>query len=174
MKLYITGPVASGKSTLARRIAAAAGVPCYHLDDVMYAPDPDAPSGNRKRPAAEREMLFNAICNLPAWVVEDTGRTCFFEGMRQADTLVLLQPPPFVRRLRILRRWLRQRCGLEACAYRPSLAMLRAMYRWTKDYETGVDDLRTRIAPLHEKTVLLRTRHEINAYIVKTAPVINA
>lgn len=105
--------------------------------------------------------------------MEDAGRVCFSEGMRQADELVLLEPPLFLRRFRILRRWLRQRRGLEACSYRPNAAMLRDMYRWTQDYKTGADDLRQRIAPLREKTVVLRTRREIEAYLaVKTAMVI--
>ena len=116
-------------------------------------------------------MLFNAICNLPAWVVEDTGRTCFFEGMRQADTLFYCNRRHLYGACVFLRRWLRQRCGLEACAYRPSLAMLRAMYRWTKDCETGVDDLRHALRHCM-KTVLLRARHEINAY--RNCPVNNA
>ena len=172
MKIYITGPVASGKSTLARRIAAMTGVQCYHLDEVMYVPDLNVPSGNRKRPTEEREALFDAICSSPAWVMEDTGRLCFFEGMRQADVLILLEPRPFIRRFRILRRWFRQRCGVEACSYRPNLRMLRAMYSWTKSYETGADGLKTHIAPFYEKVIVLRTRREVNAYIAKYAPVI--
>ncbi len=52
MKLYLTGSVASGKSTLARQIAARTGIPCHSLDEVVYVPDPGAPSGTgnaRKR-----------------------------------------------------------------------------------------------------------------------------
>ncbi len=58
MKLYITGPVGSGKSTLARQISAKTGIPCYHLDDVMYEPALDASFGNSKRPVNERKRLL--------------------------------------------------------------------------------------------------------------------
>lgn len=34
MKLYIVGPVASGKSTLARQLSRETGIPCFHLDQV--------------------------------------------------------------------------------------------------------------------------------------------
>ncbi len=33
--------------------------------------------------------------------MEDTGRPCFGEGIQEADTLLLLEPPPYVRRFRI-------------------------------------------------------------------------
>ena len=49
MKLYITGPVGSGKTTLARQLSQKTGVPCFHLDQVAHAPDPDRPGGNPKR-----------------------------------------------------------------------------------------------------------------------------
>lgn len=73
MKLYITGPVASGKSTLARRIAAATGVPCYHLDDVRYEPLPGAASGNRnaRRKSARRFLMRYAAFARGLWKMPD-------------------------------------------------------------------------------------------------------
>ena len=59
MRMYIVGSVASGKSTLARQLSARTGVPCVHLDDVVYEPDSTDPAGNRKRPEAERELLLD-------------------------------------------------------------------------------------------------------------------
>ena len=49
MKLYIVGPVASGKSTLARQLSRETGIPCFHLDQVARRQDPGAKVGNRKR-----------------------------------------------------------------------------------------------------------------------------
>lgn len=75
MKLYLTGSVASGKSTLARQIAARTGIPCHSLDEVVYVPDPGAPSGNRKRPEAERDALFAEIPP-PAPLCDGGHRAC--------------------------------------------------------------------------------------------------
>lgn len=47
MKIYITGSVASGKSTLARRISQIIEIPCYHLDEVVHIPAPEEASGIR-------------------------------------------------------------------------------------------------------------------------------
>lgn len=171
MKIYITGPVGSGKSTLADRLAAATGTPCFHLDEVVHEPDPAARWGNRRRPEAERDARFASVLALPAWIVEDAGRACFAEGLRQAGRIVLLDPPPLVRRARIVRRWLRQRRGAEPCLYRPGFFVLRAMFRWSRAYERGEDGLRARLAPFAAKTVVLRTGRETEAFLKRAADV---
>lgn len=169
MKLYLTGSVASGKTTLARRIAARTGVPCHSLDEVVYIPEPGAPSGNRKRPAAERDALFAELLRQPHFVMEDTGRACFEEGLRRADAILLLEPPLPVRYKRIFTRWFRQKLGLEHCLYRSNRAMLKSMLRWARDYDAGRDGTKKRLEPYWEKTLVLRSRREISACL-KTLP----
>lgn len=112
MKIYITGSVASGKSTLARRISQITKIPCYHLDEVVHIPAPEEASGNKKRPIEERDALFHDILNSPDYVMEDAGRVCFAEGMHQADIVILLEIPLFIRKKRIITRWLKQKTGL--------------------------------------------------------------
>ncbi len=58
MKIYIVGSVASGKSTLARRLSQSTGIPCFPLDEVVHTEDVSRPQGNRKRTAEERDALF--------------------------------------------------------------------------------------------------------------------
>ena len=130
MKIYITGSVASGKSTLARRISQITKIPCYHLDEVVHIPAPEEASGNKKRPIEERDALFHDILNSPDYVMEDAGRVCFAEGMHQADIVILLEIPLFIRKKRIITRWLKQKTGLEKCIYKPTFSMLRAMFQW--------------------------------------------
>ncbi len=165
MKLYITGPVGSGKSTLARRAAAQTGVPCYHLDAVVHTADPTDSWGNRKRPAEERDTLFAVILAEAHCIMEDVGRECFVEGMRQADQVVLLEPPGLVRRWRIVLRWLKQTLGLEASLYRPRWAVLRAMFQWSRNWDTGADGAKTRLTAFAGKTVVLHNDREANAWL---------
>ena len=77
IKLYIVGSVASGKSTLARQISNITGTPCHHLDQVVYIEDPTDSWGNRKRPAEERDALFQSILSQGRYIIEDAGRECF-------------------------------------------------------------------------------------------------
>lgn len=165
MKLYILGPVASGKTTLANRLARQTGTPCFHLDQVAHEPDPQRPGYNRKRDSQARDDLFRQILQRDSYILEDTGRACFVLGMEQADQLVLLEPSPLVRRWRVLARWLRQNLGLEACAYHPGLDMLGWMFRWSRDYETGRDGVRDRAARFSEKLTVLRSKRDIRRFV---------
>lgn len=166
MKLYITGSVGSGKSTLAREIGRM-GIPCFELDTVVYEPDPDNPGDNRKRPESVRDALFADILAQNHWVMEDAGRKCFEKGMEQADQVVLLEPSSWIRDFRILRRWFRQRSGKEKCGYRPDFLMLRLMFRWRRNYDSGKDGLKTRLEPFSEKLLVLRNDRQVQAFIKK-------
>ncbi len=165
MKIYITGSVASGKSTLARRIAAQTGIPCLHLDEAVYVADPAEAWGNRKRPEEERDAIFREMLARESWVMEDAGRACFAEAMAHADIVVLLEIPLAARKRRILTRWLRQNLGIEKCIYRPGARMLRCMFRWAKNYDAGADGTKSRVAPYRGKTVLLHGNREIDAFL---------
>lgn len=165
MRLYITGPVGSGKSTLARALSARTGVPCFALDDVVYEPASGQRQDNSKRPIRERDARFAKILSLPDFIMEDAGRVCFTDGMRAADCVVLLDLPPRVRRRRILLRWIKQNLGIEHCGYRPDLTMLRCMFRWSRNYENGADDLRARLSEFSGKLIVLRRPRDVRQWL---------
>ncbi len=165
MRIYIVGSVASGKSTLARRISRITNIPCCHLDEVVYEEDPSSSWGDRKRSPEDRDALFHAVLERPDFIMEDAGRECFFAGMEQADQIVLLEIPLYIRRKRILTRWLKQNLGLEPCVYKPHFDMLKAMFQWAKNYDTGADGTKKRIEKYKEKTVVLRCNRDIKEYL---------
>lgn len=140
MRLYITGCPGSGKSTLARKLSRITGVPCVHLDEVMYEPDPANPGDNRKRDPEERDRMFREIIARPDWIIEDAGRKCFASAMDAADRVVILSPPRPVLYLRATKRWIKQNLGLEKCIYRPTIHMLGMMYKWISEYDASQFD----------------------------------
>lgn len=167
MKLYIVGSVASGKSTLARRISQKTGIPCTHLDQVVYVEDPTNSWGNRKRAVEERDRLFqNAIAG-DHYIIEDAGRACFIEGMQRADEILLLEIPLRIRQKRILLRWIKQNLGLEKCIYKPHFAMLKSMFRWARNYDRGTDGTKERVAQFQDKVVVLHGNREIEEHLQK-------
>jgi len=165
MKIYIVGSVASGKSTLARYISQITGIPCTHLDEAVYISDPTQPLGNRKRPIEERDALFEKILTQENYIMEDVGRKCFMDGMKQADAVILLEIPLIFRQKRILLRWIKQNLGIEKCFYKPHIDMLKAMFQWAKDYDTNTDGTKGRVSFFQNKTILLRNNREINRYL---------
>lgn len=135
MKLYIVGPVASGKSTLARQLSRETGIPCFHLDQVARRRDPGAKVGNRKRTDEEREAIFQAILAREDYILEDTGRPCFAQGLEEAERILLLAPPLAVR--------------------------LGNMFRWTWAYQTGTDGVRARAEQFPQKLTVIRSKREL-------------
>jgi adenylate kinase family enzyme len=161
MKIYIVGPVAGGKSTLARKLSSSLNIPYQSLDEVVHIADKNHPWGNRKRKVEERDKLFNSILEQPNWVIEDVGRPFFEEGLVKADVIILLEPSSGVRKYRIVKRWIKQRLGIEKCIYHPGFKMLKGMFKWSKAYDNGEDMLKERVAKYEEKVVRLKSNKAI-------------
>lgn len=122
-RIYIVGTVGSGKSTFAHRLSMQYSIPHFELDKVVY-------DGNRKRTENQRDQLFNELLLQKDWVIEDVGRPCFQPGLKQADEVIYLNISPRTLKQRIIKRWLKQKCGLEKADYAPTLAMLKQMLEW--------------------------------------------
>jgi adenylate kinase family enzyme len=165
MKIYIVGSISSGKSTLAKKMSKSLKIPYQSLDEIVYATDKSSPWGNRKRPVEERNNLFYTVIQQPCWIIEDTGRPCFEVGLRMADTIVLLEISSKLRNYRIIKRWIKQRLGIEKCIYNPTYEMLICMLQWSKDYDEGKENLEDRIFPYKEKVITLRNNMDINVFI---------
>ena len=165
MKIYIVGSVGSGKSTLARRAAKLTGIPCTHLDEVVYEEDPTDSWGNRKRPNEVIESTFRAVLLQEHYIMEDAGRERFADGMACADMVVVLDYPLYLRKWRIVTRWMKQKLGMEKCIYRPHTKMLKAMLRWINNYETNKDGTKGRIAHFKEKTIFLHNKKDTEQWL---------
>ena len=166
MRIYIVGSVASGKTTLAKKLSKLIDIQCFHLDEIVHIKNAaNKEWGNIRRTDKDITQLFTAIINKPNWIIEDAGRKIFDEGLKKADVIIFLEPNIFIRRLRIFIRYLKQKIGIEKCLYRPSFHMLRFMYKAVNNYETGKDDLKTRINFYSGKLVSLNTKKEFNRFI---------
>lgn len=165
MKIYIVGAVASGKSTLANALSDKLNIPYHSLDEIVHIPDNLYPSGNRKREVEERDKIFQSLIEQSNWIIEDVGRPCFGEGLKNADFIILLDFPTRYRVYRILKRWIKQRMGVEKCIYKPKFVMLKCMLRWSRDYDTGKDKLKERVMSYKDKVVILENKNDLNKYL---------
>lgn len=165
MKIYITGSIASGKTTLANKISEILSTDFFSLDEAVHKKDSSSPWGNVKRTPEERDAIFNSIISKDNWIIEDVGRPCFEEGFRQADTIILLEPETLIRNYRIVTRWLKQNLNIEKCIYKPGITMLKCMLKWSKDYDLGKDKLKERLIPYTNKTILINNKKELQSYL---------
>ena len=166
MRIYIVGSVASGKTTLAKKLSNKLGIQCTHLDGIVHIKDSTNKEwGNIRRTDEEINLLFKSTIMKSHWIIEDAGRRMFFQGMELADMIVYLKPSIFVRRMRVMTRFFKQKLGIEECLYTPSIHMLKFMFKALKNYETGKDDLEARLNQYTNKVVILNNGKEIKRFV---------
>ncbi|WP_256762162.1 hypothetical protein [Cohnella sp. WQ 127256] len=149
-KIFIVGIVASGKTTLAKRLSKQLNIPLYELDCIVHAETKD---GRRKRSPEEQAEVINEINSRGQWIFEGTDRESYRCVFEMADTIIFLDPPLWKRKLRIFTRYLKQNIGIEKSHYKADIKMLKMMYRWTRDFELNRDDFESRLDQFKNKLI---------------------
>ena len=127
-KIYIIGPVGSGKTTLSKILSKKYNIERYELDKVVWNDD----NGNVKRTEEEIKILFNKIINTKSWIIEDVGRNKFIDGIKKADITYYIDLPRITIYKRCISRWVKQKFGREKYNYKPTLKSLFEMLKWAK------------------------------------------
>lgn len=127
-KIYIIGPVGSGKTTLVRRLSKQYNIQMYELDKIVFDDD----NGNIKRSDEEIESLFHEIITKKSWIIEDVGRKKFIQGVKRADIVYYIYLRKITIYRRCITRWIKQKIGRESYNYRPTINSLIQMLKWAK------------------------------------------
>ncbi len=100
-KILVIGSGGSGKTTVAKEIAARTGLPLIHLDQLFWHP------GWVKTPDDEWDRLIAELSAQDAWIMDGNYGRTLPTRLDAADTVVFLDLPPVVCTWRILKRRLR-------------------------------------------------------------------
>ena len=119
-KIYIIGPVGSGKTTLSKKLSNNYNIKRYELDKVVWDDD----HGNIKRKDEEVLKLFDEILTNDFWIIEDVGRSIFIKGREQADIIYYIKLSRLKSYIRVTKRWIKQRLKLEAYNHPPTFKQL--------------------------------------------------
>lgn len=114
-KIYIIGPVGSGKTTFATKLSELYKIKYYELDKVSW----DDENGNVKRSNEEALKIFNDIIRKKSWIIEDVGRDKFSKGRDEADIIYYIKLSRLKSYYRVSKRWIRQRLGKERYNHPP-------------------------------------------------------
>lgn len=158
MKIYIFGIVASGKTTLAKSISQEYKIPCYEGDCIAWA----VSEGRRyKRSDIEQKQEIDRINNQGEWIIEGTYREsqrCIFD---MADKIIFLDTPLWIRKIRIVTRFIKQKLGIEKCHYKSDMKMLKLMFKWTKEFERDRNRYETILNSYQDKLVIIKSSKEL-------------
>lgn len=108
-KIYIIGPVGSGKTTFSKKLSKISNIKRYELDKIVW----DDEHGNIKRPDQEILKLFDKILQNNSWIIEDIGRSKFKKGREQAEIVPYIKLTRTKSYLRVIKRWIKQKLGIE-------------------------------------------------------------
>ena len=153
-KIYIIGPVGSGKTTLSKILSKKYNIERYELDKVVWNDD----NGNVKRTEEEIKLLFNKIISNKSWIIEDVGRKKFIDGIKKADITYYIDLPRITIYKRCISRWVKQRIGREKYNYKPTLKSLFEMLKWAKQDIKNKKEKIERIKNNSKKYKILKSR----------------
>lgn len=131
MKIFIIGGPGSGKTTLAKTLFERYNIPRCDLDDLFW--DNTAASYGTKRDPAERDALLEKILERENWIIEGVYYAWCGRCFAEADRICFLNMPRRVYRLRIIRRFVRRKLGIEK-GKKETLRSLRDLLNWADRY----------------------------------------
>jgi adenylate kinase family enzyme len=164
-RVAIVGCGGTGKSTLARTLGTALGLPVVHLDEHHWRP------GWVPVAADEWRRWQEELVAAHRWVADGNYEGTFDLRFRRADTIVFLDLPRRVALVRVVRRWAGNR-GREVqapgCPERISADFLRWIWRYPRDHRPRVLAA-AREHGAHARFVHLRSRRAVAAFLAGTA-----
>ena len=165
MKIQITGSTGSGKTTYSKKIAKELNIPRYELDDIHWIRDQ---KGDTRRPMDEKLALLTEIVNQNNWVIEGVQFKWSDNSFEEADVIIVLDVSQLKNRYQIIKRFLKQKLGLEKSKYKPSLKALKNMFEWEKDYRTYErEQLLIKLEPYKDKVCFIKSQKDKEELIQK-------
>lgn len=131
MKIHIIGGPGSGKTTLAKQLAAEYGIPHCDLDELQWL---NTGSYGVKRGADERDALLQKILQQDDWIIEGVYYAWCGQCFAEADRIYLLSVPRRTYRSRIIRRFIKRKLHIEK-GRKETLKSLSALLRWADKYQ---------------------------------------
>ena len=155
-KIYIIGPVGSGKTTFATKLANKYNIKYYELDKVAWDDD----NGHIRRTDEEALKILDDILNNDSWVIEDVGRNKFKKGREEADIIYYIKLPKIKSFYRVSKRWIKQRLGLERYNHPPTfnewlyyLSTVRSYYKKEPDKVKSLEEHKDKLVYVNKKKI---------------------
>lgn len=140
MKILIVGTVGTGKTTLARKLSKEYNIKYYEIDSIVH----DDVNKKKRTPQQQNEIISN-INKEDGWIIEGVLRENLEYLLETAEKIIYLDIPKNIRNKRILTRYIKQKIGIEKSNYKPSLKMLKMMFKWSNEFEKNRDEFENKL-----------------------------
>jgi adenylate kinase family enzyme len=134
-KIHILGAAGSGKSYIAGLLSRTYGLSVFDLDDLFW--DNRAGGYGVMADAEERDSALETILEQEAWIIEGSYCRWVFRGFEEAEIIIIMTTPRWLREWRIVRRFLQRKLGLIPSKKRETLRALWRVLKWNHRYETN-------------------------------------
>lgn len=155
-KIYIIGPVGSGKTTFATELSKKYNIQYYELDKVSW----DDEHGNIKRSDEEAQKIFRKILKNKSWIIEDVGREKFKQGRVEADIIYYIKLSRIKSYYRVTKRWIKQRLGKERYNYPPVfeqwlyyISTVNSYYKKEKSKLKSLEEFKDKLIIVNNKEI---------------------
>ncbi len=162
MRLDIIGSVASGKTTLAKRISEKYEIPYYEKDNIVWE---RTAYGDKKRTPEDRDNIYRAIIESDNWIVEGSPRKVLKESFAVCDHIILLDVNIVVRLFRVFRRWIRQKIGKERYNSTPTIRFLFYNIKWVIEFDQNRRSIISELSAYKNKFKKFRNADEVLRFL---------
>lgn len=152
-KIYIIGPVGSGKTTFSNNLSKKFNIKAYELDKIVWDDEK-----SMKRKDEEIIKLFNKILKNDSWIIEDIGREKLKKGRYEADVIYYIKISKIKSYYRVIKRWIKQRLRLEKYNQYPSLEQLKYFLSIVKSYYKKEKSKIKSLEEFNDKVIFINCR----------------
>ena len=109
-KIHIIGGPGSGKSYIASKLSHLYDIKSYDLDDLFW--DRLSNDYGTKARDEDRNNALDKILKEESWIIEGVYYRWVEQAFNDADLIIILTTPKWIRLLRISRRFIRRKLGI--------------------------------------------------------------
>jgi adenylate kinase family enzyme len=132
-RVHIIGGPGSGKSSVAVRLSEVSGIPVTNLDEMFW--DRRRPTYGVRATSNSRDAALAQVLAGSDWIVEGVYYSWLERSFRESEVVIILNVSVIVRDLRILRRFLNRKIGIEP-GKNETLRDLLRLLQWNHEYDS--------------------------------------
>ena len=158
MKTLILGPVASGKSTLARNLSKECSIPSFELDKIVH----DDEKKIKREEQEQRKIINKIIRENKEWIIEGMPRTHLEVLSSAATTILYLDISKKKLRKNLFLRHLKIKLGLLKVGYKADKKLYKMMLEYIE--KENYEDRKFVMTKYPSKIIILKNKKEIKKF----------